>query len=71
MDAAKQAIPLVSGEKGGQTVHEWLENADRIAQINTRTPEDCLRIYQERLTKPVSNYNDSLTDAQRDTFSLR
>ncbi len=70
MDTQKQAIPLFSGDMGGQTVHEWLEKADRIAQINTWPPEDCLRIYQERLTKPASNYNDTLTDAQKDTFAL-
>lgn len=69
MDAAKQAIPLFSGEIGGQTVHEWLEKADRVAQVNGWTDAERLRIYQERLTDSASTYNDTLTAAQKETLA--
>ncbi len=58
-DAAKQTIPLFTGELDG-TFHEWIEKADRVAVENTWTDAEKLRIFQERLARPAGAYNDGL-----------
>ncbi len=68
LDTSKQEIPVFSGEIGSQTVQDWFDKADRIAQINGWTPEEKLRIYQERLVNTASCFNDTLPAVQKDTF---
>jgi len=58
--AAKQTITLFTGELDGPTFHEWIEKADRVAVANTWTDAEKLRIFQERLARPASAFNDGL-----------
>jgi len=67
-DAAKQTIPLFTGELDGPTFHDWIEKADRVAVANTWTDAEKLQIFQERLDRPASAYNDGLQENQKDTL---
>lgn len=66
-NSAKQQIPLFSGKLGDQTVHEWLEKADRIAIAEGWDEPRKLRYYQQRLIKPASAFNDTIPEETRTT----
>ena len=69
-NTAKQQIPLFSGKLGEQTVHEWLDKADRIAIAEGWDEARKLRYYQQRLIKPASSFNDTILEATRNTDFL-
>lgn len=68
-NSAKQQIPYFSGKLGEQTVHEWFEKADRVAQAEGWNNQRRLRIFQERLTKPASCYNETIPEATRADYA--
>ena len=70
MDAAKQEIPLFSGEIGGESIHDWLEKAERVAVNNGWTDAEKLRLFQQRLIKPASSFNDSIPADNKATLAL-
>lgn len=65
----KREIPEFTGDlDDGVTIDEWLKTANRVAVVAGWTDDQKLRYFQDRLRKSAANFNDSLTQQQRDTF---
>lgn len=67
--AVKQTIPLFTGEIGGQSVDDWFKVADQIATNAGWTDEQKLTLFQQRLAKPASSFNDRLTATEKADFA--
>jgi hypothetical protein len=51
-------------------IDEWFKIAERVARLAGWTDEQKLSYFQEKLTKSAANFNDSLTDVQRQTYAV-
>lgn len=63
-----RTIPLFTRELDGPTFHKWIEKAVHVAVANKWTDAEKLQIFQERLARPASAFNDGLRANQKDTL---
>jgi hypothetical protein len=66
-----EGLPTFSGDSNCPLViDEWFKIAERVARLAGWTDEQKLSYFQEKLTKSAANFNDSLTDVQRQTYAV-
>ncbi len=66
-----EGIPTFSEDSNCPLViDEWFKIAERVARLADWTDPLKLSYFQEKLTKSAANFNDSLTDAQRQTYAV-
>ena len=49
-------------------IEEWFKIAERVARLAGWTDPQKIIYFQDKLTKSVTHFNDSLTAAQRDVY---
>ena len=64
----KQTIPTFSGNLGDQSVEDWFETAEQIAQSAGWTNAQRLALFPQRFQKPAIDHFASLRDNQKDTY---
>jgi hypothetical protein len=66
-----EGLPTFSGDSNCPLViDEWFKIAERVARLADWTDPQKLAFFQEKLTKSAANFNDSLTDVQRQTYAV-
>ena len=66
-----EGVPTFSGDHNCPLViDEWFKIAERVARLAGWGDPQKLAFFQEKLTKSAANFNDNLTDAQRQDYAI-
>ena len=65
-----ESIPFFSGDSDCTfVIDEWFKIAERVARLAGWTDPQKIIYFQEKLTKSLAHFNDSLDAAQRDVYN--